>query len=94
MARLYKTNGEVVPIYPKSGVSFSLKELQNFVGGYIQMILLADGNCMFMDEESKLKTPPPPYNQKATALAVMAGIAPGDYILGDVVVCTPKEAGD
>ena len=31
MARLYKTNGEVIEVSPKNNRDFTLEELQNFV---------------------------------------------------------------
>ena len=66
------------------GKYYTLQQMQEIVGGYIEMITLADGRHMILDEEGKLKDKP--VNLIATTLAesVLGG---ADYICGDVLVC-------
>jgi len=69
--------------------SWSLKKLQEYVGGYIsQPIKLEDGRTMIVNEEGLLIGLP--YNKDATELAQgkMGGvsISPDDYIVGNAVV--------
>lgn len=81
-AFIYQANGEIIPIMPKDGKFFTLKELQDIVKGYIEIVNLQDGRLMIVNEEGKLDGLKP--NQEATKLYV------NDYIVGDVLV-TPKE---
>ena len=38
MAKLYKTNGEVVEITPANGKKFTLEEAQKYVNGYVDLV--------------------------------------------------------
>ncbi len=82
-AFLYKCDGEIVPVLPKNGVSFTLKELSNFVKGYIQIISLKDGRLMVLNEEGKIANFK--VNDTATNLAKDI-LFKNDYIVGDVLV--------
>lgn len=92
MATLIKVDGSETEVSPKNGKCFELEELQGFVGGYIEIIRLPSGQIMVLDEEGKFKN----YllNNRATVLGVAAGIAVGDYIVGDVLVCSSAELGE
>lgn len=54
MATLFKTTGEVTDVTPKNGKYFELKELQDYVGGYIEGIRLPGNNMMYVNEEGLL----------------------------------------
>lgn len=87
-AFLYKSDGEIVPVLPKNGVSFTLKELSLFVRGYIQVLSLKDGRLMVLNEEGKLYK-----NNKVNTTATNLAkdiLFQGDLIVGDVLV-TPFE---
>ena len=67
--------------------TFSLDEMYRILEcDMVQMIHLADGRKMWMDEESKLKANPPDANRKATVLLHAAGGMPWDIILGSVLI--------
>lgn len=85
MAVIYKSNGEVIETSPKNGNDFSLKELKEIVGGYIEIVNLGD-NYMVVNEEGKLLDLP--LNSEATTLYMLIANI-NDYIVGDVLVC-PK----
>lgn len=87
-AFLYKSSGEIVPVLPKNGISFTLKELSGFVNGYIQIISLKDGRLMVLNEEGKM-LPDFKVNPTATNLAKDV-LFKGDLIVGDALV-TPFE---
>ena len=87
-AKYITHEGSTHEVLPSDGKYFSLKELQTFVGGYIEMLELADGRLMFLNEEGKLKRLP--VNPIACELALGSGIALNDYIVGNVLV-TPRE---
>ncbi|MDT3388898.1 MAG: DUF3846 domain-containing protein [Bacteroidota bacterium] len=84
----YVTSYEQVK--PK-GETFSLEELQKFVGGYIEIVYLADGKlCMVVNEEGKINHLP--MNPIATRLFnLFTTGAPYDYIVGNVLICESNE---
>ena len=89
MARLITTDGITKEVKPISGTKFSLKELQNYVGGFIQMLPLPDKSMAFCNEEGLLHNLP----QNVEATSVISGIfkRPTQVFVGDVVICTPNE---
>lgn len=82
MAQLIKATGETAEVEPKNGKDFSLDELNKFVNGYIELVLLADKRYMVVNEEGLLLNLPP--NMIASYIA-------GQYIVGDVLVCDKKQ---
>lgn len=91
MATLIAIDGTETEVHPANG-SFTLEEMQGCVGGYVQLITLPDGRCLLMDEDGKAKGLP--WNLKATLYGRKAGIAPDDYMVGPVLLCTREEMGD
>ena len=90
MARLIKAIGGESEITPKNGKKFGLKEAQELVRGYIQIIPLDGENVMVMDEEGKFKHNIA--NSTATIIAEQHNaLLPGDYIVGDVIICKNDE---
>lgn len=79
-AFIYRTNGEILPILPKNGTDFQLKEMQEIVGGYLQVVHLKDGRVMVLNEEGKIDHLD--YNEQATHLYNNQY----DFIVGDVLV--------
>lgn len=80
---LYKTDGDVLPIYPK-GEKFTLQELQALVGGYVEIVDVHEDFYAICDEEGKIKGKDG--NEKATTLAHTKGTLPlSDFFVGDIV---------
>jgi len=77
----------VTPPSPRQ--KFTLKELQGYVGGYVEQVTLADGRLMFMDEDGKAKGKP--FNELATIYLHAAGGSPDDHVVGDVLICKRRE---
>lgn len=90
MAKLIPTSGPVREVAPAEGPTFTLQELQAIVGGYIEALRLG-ALWLFLNEEGKLHSLP--LNERATAL-MRGRIADDDWIVGDVILCTPQEAGE
>lgn len=91
MATLIHTDGSQFEVAPKDGQHFTLDEMYEMLHcSLVQVIYLADGNLMYLDEEGKFKNPCVP-NDTATRLLVQAGGMPGDFIAGHALVCTPEE---
>ena len=85
MAKLYEPSGRDSDYTPRNGKKFTLSELQALVGGYIEMVRIpgdAGKRVLFVDEEGKLKGLKP--NVRASHLA-------GQLIVGNAVLCSPKE---
>jgi hypothetical protein len=84
-------------VKPANGKSFTLEELQGYVGGLIEMSFFHDGRVMISNEEGKLVGLL--VNVEATLLyrAAWTGVsdwAARDTIVGDVLICSPAEVGD
>lgn len=106
MARLIRANGTEEYIVP-TGRQWSLKELQDAVGGYIEMMPGIDPVRIVLNEEGRLRDLPA--NAVATrivhtVLAEMLGVKVDDLprevghrltylpmIVGDALVLEPKE---
>lgn len=84
MAQLLLTSGETREVLPK-GKSFTLRELQGIIGGYVVRVPLQDGRCLVVDEDGLPKQLP--LNHAATKLAQL----PGDFIVGKAVLLTAQE---
>lgn len=81
---LIKPDGGIVEVCPNNGTDYSLEELQNFVGGYVQ---ICRGTCCIFvcNEEGKLKGLPA--NYPATGKAIFCKALPiGDYFVGNVLL--------
>ena len=86
MAKWIKTSGEVIEVYPKNdGEVFSLEELKEFVGGYIECVFLNDNQVLVLNEDGKLINLP--YNHIATEVYNIALQPNRDVIVGDTLLC-------
>lgn len=82
---LIKENGQTGHIEPKNGTDFTLEELQDAVGGMIDIIRLSQGKIFVINDEGKFMFG---RNNVATIMAkVDRAIFPDDYIAGDVILC-------
>ncbi len=66
MAKLIKTNGTIKDVVPINGKSFSLEELQGFVGGIVQIVPLPSGKEFVIHDLGKLIGLPK--NEEATKI--------------------------
>lgn len=86
MATLYEPSGKVTEWWPKNGKTFSLAELQAAVDGDIELVLIQGGSkLMLVNTDGKPNGLP--INEVATKL--MAN--PHDFVVGNALVCSPKE---
>lgn len=84
-ATLVHVSGETSEVTPRNGTDFTLAEVQRLVDGYVEAIHLPDGRLMLVNEEGKFEGLP--RNEAATVLALTAGIAPEDFIVGPAILC-------
>lgn len=80
---LQKADGTQKDVTPVAG-KFKLKEMQDFVGGYIECIEFPDGRTLVVNEEGKLEGLP--VNDQATALWRQQFPTDDDIIVGDVLI--------
>lgn len=91
MALLIPARQGAREVTPANGRSFTLAELQGIVGGHIEAIPAPDGRILFLNEDGKrLRLP---LNSQATVL-MAPQLRHDDWIVGDVILCTPLEAGE
>ena len=87
MAKWIKTNGEVIDVTPKNeGKTFTLEELKEYVGGWIECVYLNKHQVLVVNEEGKLLNLP--YNAIATEAYRLAFQPNNDCIVGDALLCT------
>lgn len=84
MAQYIKADGTTSEIAPKNAYrGFTLEELQPLIGGYIEIVYLADGRRMVVNEEGLIHKLP--FNKTASRLY------PHSPIVGNVLIGTPDE---
>ena len=90
MAKFYKIGHPVEEVKPKDKF-FSLKELQKFVGGYIEIVSLGDGTKLICNEEGKLDGLV--VNHPAMVAAREHGwtLFPDDYLVGNILLMDDSE---
>jgi len=94
MATLIRADGAettILPKDPKRGFAFEGELYELLRCEMIEVVHLADGRLMLLDEEGKLRRPRKAANEKATKLLHQAGGSPFDVVLGDVVIAEPGE---
>lgn len=87
-AQIIKADGTIIKVEPNNGTDFSLEEMNEIVGGYIEIVWFHDGsdNIMVLNEEGKIEGLP--YNHQATIIAQQGkAISLTDNIVGDVLLC-------
>lgn len=86
MATLYKVSGEVITVSPANGYRFTLEELQDYIGGYINIIRYS-GICIVCDEDGY---PRQLEVNKAFRLAYPLFV---QTLVGPVMACAKEEVG-
>lgn len=89
MAKLYKTNGEVIEITPENGKKFTLKEAQDLVGGLVELVDLKHREVLICNEEAILYGLP--YNRQATCILAENYGQNCQGLYGDIIHCLKKE---
>lgn len=83
IAMWIKADGQTIPVVPLKGKKFTLKEVQDMVGGYVERLRLPHAEVMLVNEDGLAMGLAA--NDAASRLA-------GTTIVGDVVVL-PKGMG-
>ena len=86
MAVLIKAHtDESVNVSPKNGKTFSLKELQEYVGGLIEILYLPEHRLLIINDEGKLLG----LEMNVIASAIYGRL--DDFIVGDAIYCSDEE---
>ena len=89
MATLFTVKGAYKTIKPKNGKMFTLEELQEYVGGYIETQTSRDGQRIFvMNEDGKLMNLPINYPATVQYRKLHGGC---DFLVGDVLLLWSNE---
>lgn len=89
MAQWIRADGTEEQVWPANGSDFTLDEMQEYVGGMIQIVPLpTTGALLVCNEEGKLLDLP--FNFLATHEWIK-NHGDTDEIVGDVLVCHPGE---
>lgn len=83
-AHIYYHNGDFQETQPNNGTAFELEELQEIVGGYIEIIRLNDGKIIIVNEEGLMQGLP--VNIEATNI-LRRDHSTAQYIVGNAIVC-------
>lgn len=87
-----KADGMVLSIQPEEDDKFTLAQMQELVGGFIEYVQLPNKMVMVVNEEGILRNLP--VNVFATSLLLKTfGEKLTQMIYGDVLICSRKEAG-
>lgn len=82
MAKILKTTGEIVRLDPPEGKkALTLEQLQEAVGGSIEIVTTPEGRYLVVNEEGKL------IGLSYNHLATIEYANPRDVIAGDAVLC-------
>lgn len=88
-ATIFQVDGTRREVKPADGQYFSLEEMQQIVGGFIQILPLNGEMYLVVNENGKIQHPPLPVNPSAT-LFTRNLIAHDDMIVGDVLICSEE----
>ena len=83
-AHVYYPNGDFQETQPNNGSTFELEELQEVVGGYIEIVRLNDGQIIIVNEDGLSLNLP--VNIEATNI-LRRDHSTTEYIVGNAIVC-------
>ena len=81
---LITPRGEIQEAVPKRGAAFTVTELQDMVGGYIE-VMDVNGGVLVYDSDGAIKEKL--YNEKATKLILDSKPEWDDFVAGNAVFC-------
>lgn len=89
MAIFIPTTGHIRTVSPKHGMTFTIEEIRQLVGGQPICIQLRAERRLWINQHGKLQRLSP--NPLATLLA--RSVAPGTWLVGPALLMTRREAG-
>jgi hypothetical protein len=97
-ATIMHPDGTTTELEPADGDQFTLEQLQEAVGGYVEQLSFADGELLLFNEDGRMKQLPP--NRLATLWLLERGRALGRSVdgvplqlVGPAVACHSRADG-
>lgn len=87
MARLIKSNGKEIPMFPENESIFKLREAQEVIGGDVEILSIEIDSVMIIHKDCDLMRLP--FNRKATYIAFQNDVF--RCIVGDALICASEE---
>lgn len=87
MARLIKSNGKEIPVFPENEGIFKLREVQEVIGGDVEILPIEIDSVMIIHKDCELKHLT--FNKRATDIAFQNNVF--RCITGDVLICASEE---
>jgi len=87
MTRLIKSNGKEIPVFPENEGIFKLREVQEVIGGDVEILPIEIDSVMIIHKDCELKHLT--FNKRATDIAFQNNVF--RCITGDVLICASEE---
>lgn len=87
MAKLIKSNGKEIPVFPENEGIFKLREAQEVIGGDVEILPIEIDRVMIIHKDCDLMRLP--LNRRATYIALQNDVF--RCIAGDALICTSEE---
>lgn len=87
MARLIKSNGKEILMFPENEGVFKLREVQEVIGGDVEILPIEIDSVMIIHKDCELKHLT--FNKRATDIAFQNNVF--RCITGDVLICASEE---
>lgn len=87
MARLIKSNGKEILVFPENEGVFKLREVQEVIGGDVEILPIEIDSVMIIHKDCELKHLT--FNKRATDIAFQNNVF--RCITGDVLICASEE---
>jgi hypothetical protein len=88
-ATVMHPDGTTTELEPADGDQFTLEQMQEAVGGYVEQLAFPDGELLLFDEDGRMKQLP--FNERATRWLRERGRY--DSIVGPAMACHAREGG-
>ena len=87
MAKLIKSNGKEIPVFPENEGIFKLREVQKVIGGDVEILPIEIDSVMIIHKDCELKHLT--FNKRATDIALQNNVF--RCITGDALICASEE---
>lgn len=88
MAHLIQPNGDVTEVFPNDGETFTLAELQGYVGGKIETVPTPKRGQTLLVNEDGIRLG---FERNQTATDAAVDLGKDNYLVGPVLLCKGKE---
>lgn len=90
MAMLFPANGNPIAVKPANSTNFTIEELRELIGGYVEYLTLDNGEIAIFDEEGGADLKNLPYNSSGSRY-VNKHLKYYIFLLGPVLICKKEQ---